>query len=108
MTQTVDDRMAHSDAKVGPLSTLTASGMAIPATLAAGVTEGAPVLTAAVAEMLAGIGLPVLAAPDALAPPEMLAPTAPDDTPQLVPPAAVDAPATAGARRAWRARHGTA
>ena len=92
MTQTVDDRMAHSDATVGPLSTLTASGMAIPVTLAAGVTEGAPVLTAAVAEMLAGIGLPVLAAPDALAPPEMLAPTAPD-MPQLVPPAAVDAPA---------------
>ena len=92
MTQTVDDRMAHSDAKVGPLATLTASGMAIPATLAAGVTEGSPVLTAAVWEMLAGIGLPVLAAPDALPPPEMLAPTAPD-MPQLVPPAAVDAPA---------------
>ena len=97
MAQTVDDRMAHSDATVGPLSTLTASGMAIPVTLAAGVTEGAPVLTAAVAEMLAGIGLPALVPPEvsdvpALVPPEMLAPTAPD-MPQLVPPAAVDAPA---------------
>ena len=90
--QQVRDRLPSSDAKTGPLSDLTASGMAIPATLAAGVTEGSPVLTAAVAEMLAGIGLPALAAPDAMAPPEMLAPTAPD-MPQLVPPAAVDAPA---------------
>ena len=90
--QQVRDRLPSSDAKTGPLSDLTAAGMAIPATLAAGVTEGAPVLTAAVSEMLAGIGLPVLAAPDALSPPEMLAPTAPD-MPQLVPPAAVDAPA---------------
>ena len=90
--QRLRDLMPGSDAKEGPLSDLTAAGMAIPATLAAGVTEGSPVLTAAVWEMLAGIGLPALAAPDAMAPPEMLAPTAPD-MPQLVPPAAVDAPA---------------
>ena len=95
--QQVRDRLPSSDAKTGPLSDLTASGMAIPATLAAGVTEGAPVLTAAVSEMLAGIGLPALVPPEvsdvpALVSPEMLAPTAPD-MPQLVPPAAVDAPA---------------
>ena len=62
----VAKRLPQSDAELGPLSTLTASGRAIPATLAAGVVEGAPVLQAAVSEMLAGIGLPLLGAPDTL------------------------------------------
>ena len=80
--QQVRDRLPSSDAKTGPLSDLTAAGMAIPATLAAGVAEGSPVLTAAVWEMLAGIGLPALVPPEvsdvpAMALPDMLAPDAP-------------------------------
>ena len=53
----VDDRMAHSDARVGPLSNLTASGAAIPVTLAQGVALGAPVLASAVNAALASVGL---------------------------------------------------
>ena len=48
----VDRRMAHSDAEVGPLSTLTASGRAIPQTMAAGMLAGTPTLVSATNLML--------------------------------------------------------
>ena len=44
----VDDRLPHSDARRGPLARLTASGRALPETLAAGVVQGAGALQAAV------------------------------------------------------------
>ena len=114
--QPVADRLPESDAKVGPLSNLTVRGMAIPMTLAEGVTLGAPVLAGAVAEMFAAAGLPepvTLAAPDTLAPdpvtlnpigpPDMLAPDPlippdllaprPIAMPDPLAPATVDAPA---------------
>ena len=49
----VDDYLPHSDARRGPLSNLTASGRAIPITLAEGVLQEAGQLTAAVTATLA-------------------------------------------------------
>jgi TP901 family phage tail tape measure protein len=51
---TVRDLLPFSDARKGPLSALTASGRALPATLARGVRAGAPELAAAVAGAAAG------------------------------------------------------
>ncbi len=50
-----DEQLPHSDARRGPLAQLTASGRAIPETLATGVEQGAGVLTAA---MTAALPLP--------------------------------------------------
>ena len=50
--QQVRDRLPSSDARIGPLSDLTASGMAIPQTLAAGMSIGTPTLVAATHLML--------------------------------------------------------
>ena len=67
MAQKVADYTPQSDAKVGPLSDLTARGMAIPATLALGVLEAEPVLRGAVSGVLSRLGLPTPApAPGAL------------------------------------------
>ncbi len=51
--------LPHSDAQEGPLSTLTASGAAIPDTLGSGVQAAAPRLAATVAGALAGMSLAV-------------------------------------------------
>ena len=99
--QPVARRLPQSDAEIGPLSDLTARGMAIPATLAAGVAEGSPVLQAAISEMLANVGLPAITAPGMLAPaapetPDLLAPGIPAVTlPDPLVPAAPEIPALA-------------
>ena len=67
--------MPQSDALIGPLANLTAWGAAIPATLAEGVTLGAPALAASVAAAFesAGLAAPVVtAAGDAIVQPAPL------------------------------------
>ena len=88
--QPVAQRLPQSDAEIGPLSDLTARGMAIPMTLAAGVTEGAPVLQAAVSEMLTGLGLPAVTAPESVfaPPPPLFEPDAPGESPATPAPVA--------------------
>ena len=78
---------------MGPLSNLTAQGMAIPATLAAGVAGGTPMLQEAIAAMLASIGLPP-AGGEPAAPESAAAPEVPDATvaAPVVPDALVAAP----------------
>lgn len=68
----------HSDAKEGPLSTLTASGRAIMTTLATGVAAAGPKLAGATAAAMAGAALtlaipltPTVGAADAIAGPDM-------------------------------------
>lgn len=61
LLRAVDDNLPHSDARRGPLSELTASGRAIPGTLAEGVLQEADMLTAAVTATLALPSLPALA-----------------------------------------------
>ena len=78
--------MPQSDALTGPLANLTAWGAAIPATLAEGVTLGAPALAASVAAAFESAGL---AAPVATAAGDAIVQPAPLIT------AAADAPATA-------------
>jgi TP901 family phage tail tape measure protein len=63
--------LTHSDAKEGPLSTLTASGRAIMTTLATGVSAAGPKLASATAAAMAGAALtlatpmtPTVAGPD--------------------------------------------
>lgn len=56
--QPVADRLPQSDAKIGPLSDLTARGAAIPETLAAGIRQASAELPAALAEALPGASLP--------------------------------------------------
>ena len=53
----VREFLPFSDAQTGPLSNLTASGRAFPATLAQGVTAGAPALYSATDKMLGGLDL---------------------------------------------------
>ncbi len=48
----VDDHMPKSDAKIGPLSTLTASGVALVKTVGEGVTKGAASLTGPLGQVL--------------------------------------------------------
>jgi len=50
--------LPHSNAKKGPLASLTASGRSIPRTLATGIRQGAGALTASLREVLAGLTLP--------------------------------------------------
>ena len=71
----VNPLMPQSDALIGPLANLTAWGAAIPATLAEGVTLGAPALAASVAAAFesAGLAAPVVtAAGDAIVQPAPL------------------------------------
>jgi len=67
----VSSLIPHSDAKEGPLSTLTASGRAIMTTLASGVTAAGPGLAKATATAMAGAAMtmamplvPAVAGPD--------------------------------------------
>ena len=57
MLQPVAQRLPQSDAELGPLSTLTASGRAIPMTLAVGALEGEPVLRDAITGIFSRLGL---------------------------------------------------
>lgn len=56
MVKAVKDRLPHSDAKVGPLSTLTAQGRALPETFAKGIRQTSYVASQAVGEMVSGVG----------------------------------------------------
>ena len=55
--QGVGDLLPHSDAKVGPLSSLTAAGAAIPKTMASGMRAAAPALASATLATVAGVDL---------------------------------------------------
>lgn len=52
MTSDIRDMLPHSDAKIGPLSDLTASGMALPETFARGILAGSPILAGAMDALL--------------------------------------------------------
>ena len=55
MAQELKNLLPHSDAKEGPLSTLTAQGRALPATLAKGILAGTPTLLQATRTMASGM-----------------------------------------------------
>ncbi len=80
--------LAQSDAERGPLSRLTAAGRAIPATIAAGIIAGAPVLAAALPPALGE--LTPLLLPAAAAPPDLEAGYGPVAPPLLPAAGALD------------------